>query len=288
MPDAIALGPLAIPPVVFVGLAAFFLTSAALRWVLPRRFDSLAITWVSDTLPYAVILFFVTWKLWPLVNWWDVIIADPVLILRMPGGTGGVLAGSAVATVPFLRGAYTDRSRLLPLAATTLVAVVSFALTWAVVSTATGPSGPAAVGEDSVRYQQLSSLDGATYRVLDGARPTMITFWATWCGPCVSELPAKEAFFLEHQDNLNYLYVNMTRSEASINQVRAFVAERQINSPVILDTNGDLASFFGVRGTPTTVFLDRHGTITDRWMGPADPGRLSRALGRATATTPAN
>ena len=106
----------------------------------------------------------------------------------------------------------------------------------------------------------------------------MITFWATWCGPCRAELPVKKAFHSQYGDQVHFVAVNMTNSEASVAEVERYVIEEDLAYPIALDASGRLARAFGVRGTPTTIVIDGEGHVVARWMGASSIDRLRRAI----------
>jgi len=102
----------------------------------------------------------------------------------------------------------------------------------------------------------LSGLRGKTV-VLD--------FWATWCVPCVIELPIVEKVTGELAERDVVLYtVNRGESEQT---VRRFLAERQLAVPVILDEGDTLSAAFGVQAMPHLVIIDRAGTVRHVHLG---------------------
>lgn len=283
MPDALFLGPLALPPMIVPSIIALTTGYLVLRVFLPGVTDSARIEWIGKTSYRALLGGFVLWKVWPLFRWWEAILAEPVILLRLPGGPGGVAAGVTVAVLLFLPGLRRDRERIRPLLMTALPAIVAFLFTLAVMH---------AVGESSTQSIQAdrlaSILEEAEYLPAPSSaalptspKPLVLTFWASWCAPCVAELPVKKDFFDRYGDQLRYIAINMTRSERSREAVQRFVAEKEMSYPVILDIDGTLTTMFAIRGTPTTVVVDGTGTVRDRWMGASSPARLERAARRA-------
>lgn len=89
--------------------------------------------------------------------------------------------------------------------------------------------------------------------------PVVLNFWATWCGPCVYEMPYLQEVYEEWSDNgLVLLTINMGGTSS---QVKEFLQSHDLSLPVLLDTNRDLAARYNIRYVPTTFFIDGDGTI---------------------------
>lgn len=98
----------------------------------------------------------------------------------------------------------------------------------------------------------------------------VINFWATWCVPCVAEMPALDDLARQVAgDRVAVLALSSDRGGAPV--VERFYKERGIRSlAVLLDPRGDAARAFGSRGIPTTVVVDRAGQERGRLEGAAD------------------
>lgn len=98
----------------------------------------------------------------------------------------------------------------------------------------------------------------------------VVNLWATWCAPCVAELPAlsKLSHALAPQD-IAVLPLSSDRGGAKT--VRAFFTAHDITGlPVLLDPDGVAEEAWGANGIPTTVIIDRKGRERARLEGPAD------------------
>jgi thiol-disulfide isomerase/thioredoxin len=100
-------------------------------------------------------------------------------------------------------------------------------------------------------------------------KPTLVNLWATWCQPCLKEMPSIERLQTKLAGRLTVAAVSQDRSGAKL--VNPFVAEHQLQSlKIYLDPKGDVAHAFDVRGLPTTIVLDRSGQVVGKVEGPAE------------------
>ena len=107
------------------------------------------------------------------------------------------------------------------------------------------------------------TLDGAPISVL-GFRDKylLVDFWATWCGPCVGELPnVLAAYEKYHAKGFDVLAVSLDRD---VTDLRKFVDEKKIPWAQIFEGAEDIAEKFGIEQIPTTFLLDRDGKIIAR------------------------
>jgi thiol-disulfide isomerase/thioredoxin len=112
--------------------------------------------------------------------------------------------------------------------------------------------------------------DGSHLRLSDlRGRPVVINFWATWCGPCRLEMPELMRAAAEDPD-LVMLAVNVQESQET---VAPFANDFAMITPVVIDLDGSIKTLYGVRGLPTTYFIDKSGRI-----GAAYPGILTPAV----------
>lgn len=101
--------------------------------------------------------------------------------------------------------------------------------------------------------------------------PTVLNFWATWCGPCRSELPLL-ASAVAHGANVTL--VNVGESPA---EVQAFVRDHAPNTVTRLNADA-LAAQLQVTAFPTTVVLDKDGRVIARHLGPLSAAQLKNLI----------
>lgn len=107
-------------------------------------------------------------------------------------------------------------------------------------------------------------------------KPVLINFWATWCPPCRSELPALETAFQKYQDKVTFIAVDVKEDPTT---VAAMVQELGLNFPIVLDTDGQIGNgLYEVRGIPTSIFVDANGIVSARHVGPLDETTIANYL----------
>ncbi len=123
--------------------------------------------------------------------------------------------------------------------------------------------------------------DGGTMamRALAG-KPLLLNFWATWCPPCVEEMPLLDRFYSENNGN-GWQVLGMAVDQAAA--VRRFLDQTPVHFPVTLAgmAGVELSRAFGnlAGGLPFTVVLDSTGQIAQRKMGRVSPHDLQQWRG---------
>jgi thiol-disulfide isomerase/thioredoxin len=115
------------------------------------------------------------------------------------------------------------------------------------------------------------AVDGTPHRLDEFLGHGMVVnLWATWCGPCVSEMPALSA--LSHAlAPADIAVLPLSSDRGGAKAVRAFFDAHDISGlPILLDPRGAAADAWGARGIPTTLIIDRKGMERARLEGAAD------------------
>jgi thiol-disulfide isomerase/thioredoxin len=115
---------------------------------------------------------------------------------------------------------------------------------------------------------QLAALDGRTVDTSKMAgHVVLVDFWATWCSPCVEEMPALRALFEKyHAQGLEIIGISLDAHEDK-GRVTKFLKSQKIGWPQYFDgkeLKNDLALKFGVNGIPTHFLLDKRGVLRDK------------------------
>lgn len=114
---------------------------------------------------------------------------------------------------------------------------------------------------------QLSQLIG---------QPVLINFWATWCAPCLTEMPIfQDRFETHNQDGLRILAVDFDEPEED---VVFFKEELGLTFDLLLDPGGEIQSLYRVLGYPTSFFVDSEGVIQVQHIGVMTESQLDGYL----------
>lgn len=135
-----------------------------------------------------------------------------------------------------------------------------------------GNVGPADVGADAPSYA-AATLDGDTLQ-LDAlrGRVVLLNVWATWCAPCIEEMPALQRLHEQLAPRgLSVVAVSVDvvspRTDAD---VLSFIDQFGLTFTVLRDASGRIEDAFGVAGLPTTFVIDRNGRIQRKVLGARD------------------
>ena len=98
--------------------------------------------------------------------------------------------------------------------------------------------------------------------------PAVVNFWATWCSPCLKEMPDLDQVYQSlGPENLIVLAVSMGESRE---RVRKFLKKRNYSFPVMTDPEMEITRLYGVRNIPITYLVDPSGVIIGRALGPRE------------------
>ena len=124
-----------------------------------------------------------------------------------------------------------------------------------------GAPGPASEFEDP---------QGRPVRLADfGGRPLLVNLWATWCAPCVAEMPTLDALAGREGEALQVLAISQDRDGRA--KVESFFAERRFGMlQPFLDPQMSLMEELGVTTLPATILYDSDGREVWRVIGPKD------------------
>lgn len=119
------------------------------------------------------------------------------------------------------------------------------------------------VGKTSPSFT-LDSLAGGKVTVGPTGKITVINFWATWCPPCLEEMPELDQFAQKNQQKINFYAVNLQESNEKVSD---FMNKNRYTMPVLLDKDGVVAKQFQIAAIPTTIIVDKNGLIKHRQSG---------------------
>ena len=113
-------------------------------------------------------------------------------------------------------------------------------------------------------------------------KPIVLNFWATWCGYCVSEMPAFARACADNPD-VQFLMVNVTDGkEETIETAKAFIEPRDYPFTVLFDTELDAAMKYGASSLPVTFFINAKGELVVYRPGTLNDDLLAQGIAMIT------
>lgn len=126
-----------------------------------------------------------------------------------------------------------------------------------------------------VEVQDLATGEVVSLRKLASDKPVVLNLWASWCGPCRSEMPVLAAAQSRHP-NVVFIFANQGEAAQTVRQYLA--AERLKLTHVTLDRDSRLGPALGSSGLPTTVFFNQEGQRMDAHMGALNGAALESKI----------
>jgi peroxiredoxin len=116
----------------------------------------------------------------------------------------------------------------------------------------------------------LPGLDGKNVSLADfKGKVVLLNIWATWCAPCIAEMPSMEKLYQELRgEDFELLAVSVDESGAEA--VKPFMDKHKLGFPVLLDTIGEIKNLYQATGVPESFIIDKDGIIVEKIIGPRD------------------
>jgi peroxiredoxin len=113
-------------------------------------------------------------------------------------------------------------------------------------------------------------LDGKMVSLSDHkGKVVLVNIWATWCPPCVDEMPSMEKLYQNFKgENFEILAVSI--DEAGLKAVAPFMKKTNLTFPALIDSEGAINAVYGVTGVPESFIIDKQGILIKKIIGPVD------------------
>ena len=128
-------------------------------------------------------------------------------------------------------------------------------------------------------YQAALDFEGVDGRVINtssfSGKVTVVNYWATWCGPCVREIPAFNKISVEQPEDVQFIGISL---DSDVKAVHQFFKRTPIAYPVV---HGDmrLTQLTGpIRSIPTTLFFNREGNYAGKVVGSMHEQQLLKKI----------
>jgi len=147
-------------------------------------------------------------------------------------------------------------------------------------SAATKPTAPETAANPALPSLQVKTIDGAPYDLAaHRGKWVVVNFWATWCAPCLKEMPELSALdaMREHIEVIGLAYEEIEPAE-----MKAFLQKHPVVYPVaIVDVYSPPADFATPRGLPMTYLIAPDGKVAKQFLGPVTAKDIEAAIAAA-------
>jgi thiol-disulfide isomerase/thioredoxin len=140
-------------------------------------------------------------------------------------------------------------------------------------------AGPAIAATATVPDLKVTTLDGKPFSLAaQHGKWVIVNYWATWCVPCIKEMPDISAFVKNHK---NVTAIGLAFEDTDAKDIRAFVAKHPVVYPIAqVDVTDPPKAFEEPKGLPTTYLIAPDGTVAKRFVGPVTEQSLGEAISK--------
>ncbi len=149
------------------------------------------------------------------------------------------------------------------------VAVLAAALAFATPAQAAMPAQPTL---------HVATLDGKTFDLAaQRGKWVIVNYWATWCVPCIKEMPDISRFVTAHN---NVTAIGLAYEDSDLADIKAFLAKHPVAYPIAqVSLDQPPKDFDEPRGLPTTYLIDPDGKVAKHIVGPVTEASLEGLIG---------
>ena len=142
---------------------------------------------------------------------------------------------------------------------------------------------PAHAGDVTQPVLRVTTLDGKPFSLAaERGKWVIVNFWATWCTPCLGEMPALSAYVAKHSKDI--AAIGLAYDDVTPAELRVFLKKHPVTYPVsIVDVDHPPRDFATPQGLPTTYLIAPDGRVARKFVGPVTPATLQAIIGAGMA-----
>ena len=156
------------------------------------------------------------------------------------------------------------------------------------------PEGESTEAADTSANEEPEDIIAPDFEVIDKegnpvklssffGKPIVLNLWASWCGPCQSEMPDFNEKYAGLGGDVHFVMVNMTDGgRETVETASAFIEKNGYNFPVFFDTTGEAAATYGAYSLPTSFFINAEGHVIAQAVGAIDAATLQQGIDMIT------
>jgi peroxiredoxin len=123
----------------------------------------------------------------------------------------------------------------------------------------------------------VKDMNGADFKLADQkGKVILLNFWATWCPPCLVEIPEFIKVYDEKKSE-GFMILGVSTDDTA-EQLRAFAADKRVNYPLLMLTPEVEDAYGPLFGLPTSVLIARDGSVCKRHFGPLSKEQLEKEI----------
>jgi peroxiredoxin len=117
---------------------------------------------------------------------------------------------------------------------------------------------------------KFPGLDGKKVSLSDyKGKVVLVNIWATWCPPCVDEMPSMEKLYQKFKGQ-NFEILAVSIDGPGLKAVRPFMKKSSLTFPALIDSEGAIKTVYGISGIPESFIIDKQGFLIKKIVGPVD------------------
>ena len=140
-------------------------------------------------------------------------------------------------------------------------------------------AAPVFAATTAVPALKVTTLDGKPFDLAaQHGKWVVVNYWATWCVPCIKEMPDISAFVKNHK---NVAAIGLAFEDTDAKEIRGFLEQHPVAYPIAqIDVMDPPKAFDPPKGLPTTYLIAPDGHIAERFVGPVTEQKLNEAIAK--------